>query len=115
MNSSEFQSVTFKVLGGDFDALNSPEITQNLLRQIAKIAQLTVLQTLQHQFHPQGISQILLLSESHLAIHTWPEQNSAYVTLTSCRILKEADFEQISNLIAQQFQAKNVIFKEIKC
>lgn len=115
MNSSEFQSVTFKVLGGDFDALNSLEVISDLLQKIAQIANLTVLGEISHQFQPQGISQILLLSESHLAIHTWPEQNSAYVTLTSCRILKEADFEQISNLIAQQFQAKNVIFKEIKC
>lgn len=32
-----------------------------------------------HQFHPQGVTGTVLLAESHLAIHTWPE--SGFVTL----------------------------------
>ena len=32
-----------------------------------------------HQFHPHGITGTVLLAESHLAIHTWPE--SGFVTL----------------------------------
>lgn len=38
-----------------------------------------------HRFAPQGLSLAILLAESHVAVHTWPEHGSAYVTLTTCR------------------------------
>jgi len=38
-----------------------------------------------HRFEPQGLSLAILLAESHVAVHTWPEHGTAYVTLTTCR------------------------------
>ena len=38
----------------------------------------------EHEFDPQGYTVIYLLSESHLAIHTFPEENQTYFELTSC-------------------------------
>lgn len=38
-----------------------------------------------HRFAPQGLSLAILLAESHVAVHTWPEHGAAYVTLTTCR------------------------------
>lgn len=38
-----------------------------------------------HRFTPQGLSVAMLLAESHVAVHTWPELGTAYVTLTTCR------------------------------
>ncbi|MCM0639418.1 S-adenosylmethionine decarboxylase family protein [Cellulomonas wangsupingiae] len=38
-----------------------------------------------HRFAPQGLSVAILLAESHVAVHTWPEHGTAYVTLTTCR------------------------------
>lgn len=38
-----------------------------------------------HRFTPQGLSLAILLAESHVAVHTWPEHATAYVTLTTCR------------------------------
>lgn len=38
-----------------------------------------------HRFDPQGLSLAVLLAESHVAVHTWPELGTAYVTLTTCR------------------------------
>ena len=37
-----------------------------------------------HDFVPQGVTCLWLLSESHLALHTWPEHGVAYVELSSC-------------------------------
>jgi S-adenosylmethionine decarboxylase proenzyme len=35
-----------------------------------------------HQFEPIGVTGVVLLAESHVAVHTWPEQGtSGYVTL----------------------------------
>lgn len=55
-----------------------------VLTRAASIAQLTILGTLQHKFKPQGISILLLLAESHLSIHTWPEKRYASVDIYSC-------------------------------
>lgn len=37
-----------------------------------------------HQFTPQGITGTLVLSESHLAIHTWPEMGYVSLDLYTC-------------------------------
>ena len=43
-------------------------------------------------FSPYGYSALWLISESHLAIHTWPEQNKTYVELSSCNKKKQQKF-----------------------
>ena len=39
---------------------------------------------IEHHFFPQGYSALYLLTESHLAIHTFPEKNKTYIELSSC-------------------------------
>jgi len=38
----------------------------------------------EHHFSPQGYTAIWLLSESHLAVHTFPEEGKCYVELSGC-------------------------------
>jgi S-adenosylmethionine/arginine decarboxylase-like enzyme len=49
-----------------------------------KAAGFKVLDLLEHHFKPQGYTALFLLAESHLAIHTFPEEGKAYVELSSC-------------------------------
>ncbi len=37
-----------------------------------------------HHFEPQGTTMVLLLAESHLAIHTWPEERFAAMDIFTC-------------------------------
>lgn len=46
--------------------------------------QMNVLDSKFHTFQPQGVTGVLLLSESHFAIHTWPERGYAMVDLFTC-------------------------------
>jgi S-adenosylmethionine decarboxylase len=39
-----------------------------------------------HQFLPQGVTGAVLLAESHLAIHTWPEHGSATIDVYVCNV-----------------------------
>lgn len=39
---------------------------------------------MEHYFEPQGYTCLWLLSESHFAIHTFPEANKTYIELSSC-------------------------------
>ena len=39
---------------------------------------------IEHHFEPQGWTGLWLLAESHLAVHTFPEENRTYIELSSC-------------------------------
>ncbi len=44
----------------------------------------TVLQSAKHIFPPHGMTMVILLSESHASIHTYPEFNACFVDLFTC-------------------------------
>jgi S-adenosylmethionine decarboxylase proenzyme len=44
----------------------------------------TIVQSTFHRFQPYGVSGVVVISESHLAIHTWPEFGYASVDLFTC-------------------------------
>ena len=44
-----------------------------------------ILNTIYHEFKPYGMTLMILLSESHLAVHTYPEHNAFYFSLYTCR------------------------------
>lgn len=60
------------------------ELILETLTLAAKEANATVLKTGYHRFTPHGITAFLLLSESHISIHTWPELNKAAVDIYTC-------------------------------
>lgn len=43
-----------------------------------------ILNEVEHFFNPQGYTLLYLLSESHFAIHTFPEKGKSYIELSSC-------------------------------
>lgn len=55
-----------------------------------------VLSFVEYNFEPQGYTALWLLSESHFAIHTFPEEGKSYIELSSCiekQYLKFMDLE----------------------
>lgn len=46
----------------------------------------TILECVEHHFKPQGYTALYLLSESHFAIHTFPEFGKSYIELSSCNM-----------------------------
>lgn len=69
----------------DTDALYDLERIQTALTQAALAARATVLHAHFHVFTPEGgITGVLLLAESHITIHTWPEHRFAAIDLFMC-------------------------------
>lgn len=64
-----------------------------------------------HQFEPEGATGILLLEESHLSIHTWPEHNSAAVDIFCCFVngdeKAKVKAEKAAQFLIKKFEAKN--------
>ena len=57
---------------------------ENALVSAAEEAGATVLGKSFHQFAPQGVSGVVLIAESHLSLHTWPEHAYAAVDIFTC-------------------------------
>ena len=68
----------------------------------------TVLGKVEHFFNPHGWTCLYLLSESHLAIHTFPEECKAYVELSSC---VDEPFKNFLKQIATDKREKNLFYK----
>ncbi|MEB3272724.1 MAG: adenosylmethionine decarboxylase [Prochlorothrix sp.] len=64
--------------------LDDPAFITQALRDAAVAAEATLLSEVVHEFDPQGVTGLALLSESHISIHTWPEMHYAAVDVFTC-------------------------------
>ena len=78
----------------------------------AKAARATVMESAFHRFEPQGVSGTVILAESHLSIHTWPEKGYAAMDFYTCG--DHTDPWLACDLAAQELQAKSVLTTEFK-
>lgn len=64
----------------------------------------TLINFIDHDFLPQGYTALWLLSESHAAIHTFPEESKTYIELSSCVESLLINFELMFDHIIQRNQ-----------
>jgi len=64
--------------------LNDVEHVRRSMVAAARATGATVVGELFHHFSPHGVSGVVVIAESHLAIHTWPEYGYAAVDLFTC-------------------------------
>lgn len=68
----------------DGDVLDSVRVWNAFLYHVSALPGVTILGSLKHDFTGGGFSGLIMLGESHAAIHTWPEQNQAWIELATC-------------------------------
>ena len=78
----------------------------------AKKAHATIVDDKFHHFSPFGVSGVVVIAESHLAIHTWPEYRYAAVDVFTCGDTLKPEVAAIH--LAQVFQSQNPSIHEIK-
>ena len=108
MSAVSLCSVSYKISGAEPHALNDLSTVESILLGAAQTAGLTAVSSAPHRFAPQGLSAVIILSESHIAAHTWPESGDGYVTLTSCRTLTPAQLESVGELVRKRLRAQQV-------
>jgi S-adenosylmethionine decarboxylase len=69
---------------GDAAVLTDPETLDDALRAAAHAGGATVVGEAFHAFPNGAVTGVLLLAQSHLSIHTWPELALAHVDLLTC-------------------------------
>ncbi len=72
------------VAGSPFEILDDIAVIEKALVETAQRMGAKVLGAHLHRLTPQGISGIVVISESHLTIHTWPERGEAAIDIFSC-------------------------------
>jgi len=64
--------------------LDSEQAIRELMLEAASASGATIVGNIFHHFSPQGVTGVVVIAESHLAIHTWPEYRYASVDLFTC-------------------------------
>ena len=70
--------------GCDRAILDDPQAITDILLEAARRCGATIVDRCFHRFSPQGVSGVVVIAESHLAIHTWPEHGYAAADLFTC-------------------------------
>jgi S-adenosylmethionine decarboxylase proenzyme len=65
-------------------ALDDEAAIRTAMHAAAKAAGATVIQAVFHRYAPQGVTGVLVLAESHISVHTWPESGYAAVDFFTC-------------------------------
>jgi len=97
--------------GCPFDVLNDIKRVEQTMVKAALEAGAEVREFVFHKFSPQGVSGVVVISESHLAIHTWPELGYAAVDVFTCG--DKVDPWDACNYLVEKFRAEHMDAKEI--
>lgn len=90
--------------GCDSSVLDDLNLVETLMNEAAIAAKATVVQSAFHLFRPQGVSGVVIVQESHLSIHTWPEEGYAAVDFYTCG---DCEPELAHAWLAQALKAKH--------
>ena len=64
--------------------LDDLKTIEEIMKEAARYARARIVDAIFHRFNPHGISGIVVIAESHLSIHTWPEYSFASVDIYTC-------------------------------
>ncbi len=96
----------------DREVLNDLSFLKGILTAAANEAGATVLGESFHQFAPHGVSGAVIIAESHLFIHTWPECGYAAVDIFTCG--DSVQPEKAAQILISKLEAKNHSILEIQ-
>lgn len=92
--------------------INDVSYIENSLLDATKASKATIISHNFHKFSPYGVSGIVVIAESHVAIHTWPEYKYAAVDIFTCG--ETIDPWVIQEQLKEYFESKNVSSMEMK-
>jgi len=108
-------SVGKHVLGNLFECniefLKDIENLKKILNEVVVEAKLTKVGETYHQFQPFGATGVVLLAESHISVHTWPEKAMVAVDVFTCG--EEGDAVLAFDILSKKFESKHIDKKEV--
>ena len=96
----------------DPKALDNLQFIEKVMKNAAIVSGATIINVSFHKFEPQGVSGVVVISESHLSIHTWPEYGYAAIDLFTCG--DKVDPWKAYEYLKEIFKSKRTKVEEIK-
>ena len=94
----------------DPDLIKSVVPIRDIVLRAAKECGATILEDSFHQFEPMGVSGVVMIAESHISIHTWPESGFAAVDIFTCGDMQP----QIAvDIMREGFRAREATLKTV--
>lgn len=93
------------------EVLNNENRIAEIMTAALELSKATIVKPFFHKFSPHGVSGIIVIAESHLAVHTWPEYSFAAVDLFSCG---NFDFIETLKFIRDSLKSDNYSIQDIK-
>lgn len=92
--------------------LNDTERIKDILTTAAIVSGTTILSTTLKTFKPHGVSGVVVIAESHISIHTWPEYSYAACDIFTCgdKVWPEKGTEHL----IREFESKSSSVIEVK-
>lgn len=101
-----------EIYGCDAEILNDREKIEKIMVEAALNAGAEVREVAFHKFSPLGVSGVVVISESHLTIHTWPELGYAAVDVFTCG--DHINPWDACNYMTERFGASHITATEVK-
>ncbi len=98
----------------DCDAriLNNQELLEQYLKDAVRLSGATIVRSVFHHYSPHGVSGVVVIAESHLSIHTWPEYSYAAVDFFTCG--ESVDPYKAFTFMKEKLGSRNALIREIK-
>ena len=90
--------------------LDDIDLIEATLRRCVDVAEATLLHIHLHHFHPNGVSGVAVLAESHISIHTWPDAGYAALDVFMCG---KANPDACVPVLREAFKTERVEVNEI--
>ncbi|OFI07766.1 S-adenosylmethionine decarboxylase proenzyme precursor [Clostridium acetireducens DSM 10703] len=101
-----------EIYGCNAEMLDNKDFIEKIMVDSALKSGAEVREVAFHKFSPQGVSGVVVISESHLTIHTWPELGYAAVDVFTCG--DRINPWDACNYITEWLEAKNMTATEVK-
>lgn len=104
--------ILLEAYGCNVDLLEDVDSVEQIMTGAALAAGAEVREVTFHQFSPQGVSGVVVIAESHLTIHTWPEFGYAAIDVFTCG--ESVNPWDAVDYLADNFEADTITSNEIK-
>jgi len=96
---------TWEVYNCSTEKLSFVPQIKKVLKSVTKTLDLEEISEAFKQFNPVGVTGFILLAESHISIHTWPEHNYAAIDVFSC---KPFNVEMVSEVLKTSLESNRI-------
>ena len=106
------QQLIVELYGCDRTLLDDPRRLERILTEAISRSGGTVIKPCFHQFSPHGVTGVVVIAESHVAVHTWPEFGYCALDVFTCGTQVKTD--QIFDYVRSELQAQETSVMEVK-